>query len=118
MILFAKIMGHMYIFKITIPIFVIAFTCKDVFERYKQLRNRVKLVKILLSGDKILEIKEKYNQITFEIEHRSYGEEKSTFSLSQEIIVFRYKTMYTTNNKSKIININNAVLTIPYIEDV
>lgn len=89
-----------------------------MFERYKQLRNRVKLVKILLSGDKILEIKEKYNQITFEIEHRSYGEEKSTFSLSKEIIVFSNKIMYTTNNQFRTININNAVLTIPYIEDV
>lgn len=90
----------------------------DVCKKFNNMRNGERLIKMIVLGDKILDIQITYDKIWFVVEHRCYGEEKNTFALSKEAFIFSYKKMYTTDNESTVININNAVIIIPYLEEV
>lgn len=104
------------ILSIWIGISVTALCGAGLLEEAENMRNRKKLAEMLQAGDKILDLHRCDGVVQFEMEHRRYGEDKTTFALSREKMTFYCEKMYTTDSTLTVLNLNHLVLTIPYLE--
>lgn len=62
-----------------------------LLEEAESIRDRKRLAGMLQAGDKILDLQRQGTLICFLMEHRSYGEDKTTFALSREKTTFHCK---------------------------
>lgn len=85
-------------------------------EEAENMRDRNKLAGMLQAGDKILDLHRCDGAVQFEMEHRRYGEDKTTFALAREKMTFYCEKMYTTDSTLTVLNLNHLVLTILYLE--
>lgn len=115
---FAVKYEHMYILPIWTGISVPVVCRVNLLEEAKSIRDRKRLAGMMQAGDKILELQRHGALICFVMEHRSYGEDKTTFALSMEEMTFHCKKMYTTDSTSIVFNLNHLILTIPYFEEI
>lgn len=115
---FAVKSERMDILPIWIGISVTALCGTGLLEEAESIRDRKKLAGMLQTRDKILDLQRQGTLINFVMEHRSYGEDKTTFALSREEMTFHCKKMYTTDSTSTVFNLNHLILTIPYFEEI